>query len=130
GTAAIPATRSLREKPNATAREGQQRKVRRKEIFSFGVLAAVLAKLSQRTNDFRRVTRKIDAIDIARSRQIYCKFLLDTPGMGGKKQHALAQAGGLANIVSNKDDCFFALFPNSLKVAVELFPRQRIQRRK
>ena len=75
-----------------------------------------------------RVFGEIDAVEVARARQINHEFFLNAPGMRRKKKHAIAETGRFANIVRDEDDRLVARFPDALDVAVKLLAGERIER--
>ena len=48
--------------------------------------------------------------------------------MWRKKNNTVAEAGCLANIMSDKDNCLLARLPDSLNIPVKLFPSERVKR--
>src|SRR6266581_7433137 len=47
--------------------------------------------------------------------------------MWRKKQHAIAETGGLPHVMRDEDDGFAARFPDLLNIAVKLLARERIK---
>ena len=55
------------------------------------------------------------------------ELLADAAGMRGEEDDAIAEAGGLADVVGDEDDGFFADGPDFLDVAVELLAGQGVE---
>src|SRR6266496_6081273 len=102
----------------------------RGEIVSFSSNGLGLTKALQSLGDSCGMSGKIDTVDITRSRQFHCEFLLNATRVRRKKQNAIAQTCRFTNIVRDEDDGFTTCFPNLLNVTVKLLARESVKRGK
>ena len=82
----------------------------------------------QRRSEFRGVLRDVDAVEIARSRQINFKDLADPARRGRHDHDAIGQARGFADVVGDEDDRLAPFLPDLLDIAVELLARHGVER--
>src|SRR4051794_10372828 len=126
--AAGPATRFEAGRAVARARRGAQRTPPPRETFSLRNLRAVLADVLQGAHNFGRVAREIDAVDVARPRQIDRELFLDATGMRREKHDPIAETGGFADVVGDEDNRLMTRGPDALDVAVKLLAGEGVER--
>ena len=78
--------------------------------------------------DLGGVLGELDRIDVARAGELDLELLANAAGMRGEKDDAIAEAGGLADVVRDEDDRLLAGLPDFLDVAVELLAGEGVER--
>src|SRR5437764_7323188 len=104
GPAIKPATRFLRETPIPKGRLKSRRRERRRGTVSFGCHHLGLSTLFEGVGNSAGIGGKLDAVQIARPRQLDDEFLLDPSRMRRKKQDSIAQTNRFADVVGDKDN--------------------------
>src|ERR1043166_2855300 len=98
GKAAGPATRFLPDMPLPKATRERQKKQPPKEIVSCYDRGLRLTETLQSFRNTCSVSGKVDAINVARSRKIHDKFLMNASRMRRKKQNTISQTRRFANV--------------------------------
>ena len=97
------------------------------ESFHFAVAASDWATAFEGVGNSAGIGGELDAVQVARSRQLNYEFLLHPTRMRGKKQDSIAQTNRFADVVGDKDNGFAARFPNALEVAIELLAGEGVE---
>src|SRR6267378_1614463 len=121
------ATRFSREKPIPKGRSRPRRKERRGGIVSFRCRSLGLSTGFEGVGNSAGIGGELDAIQVARSRELDYEFLLHPTRMRRKKQDPITQTNRFTNVVGDKDNGFAARFPNALKIAIELLAGEGIE---
>src|SRR5206468_3829226 len=121
------ATKSLHETAPPKSVGEQQKRVPPTKSVSFCGCELRLAMTLQRFRNFGGVNRKIDAVDVARPRQVHSKFFPNPTGTRRKYNHPITETSCLAHVVRNKHYRFVPRFPDSLQIPIELLTSQRIK---
>src|SRR6476620_12050408 len=121
------ATRFWREKPIPKERSRPRRKERRGGIVSFRCRSLGLGTAFEGVGNSAGIGGELDAVQVARSRQLDYEFLLHPYRMRRKKQDPIAQTNRFADVVGDKDNGFAPRFPNALEVAIELLAGEGVE---
>src|SRR6266567_814108 len=122
-----PATRSWREKPIPKGRSRPRKRERRGEIVSFRDRSVGLGAAFEGVGNSAGIGSELNAVQIARSRQLDHEFLLHPTRMRRKQQNPITQTNRFANVVSDKDNGFASRFPNALEIAIKLLAGKSIE---
>src|SRR5205807_3033976 len=122
-----PATRFSQEKPTPKGRSGSRKRERRGGIVSSRGRSFGLGTAFEGVSNSAGIGRELDAVQVARSRQLDYKFLLHPSRMRRKKQDPITQANRFANVVGDEDNGFASRFPNALEIAIELLAGEGIE---
>src|SRR5438046_4122801 len=121
------ATRFSREKPIPKGRSRPRRRERRGGIVSFRCRSLGLGTAFEGVGNSAGIGGELDAVQVARSRQLDYKFLLHPPRMRRKKQDPIAQTNRFADVMGDKDNGFASRFPNALEIAIKLLAGEGIE---
>src|SRR5437879_1050275 len=83
---------------------------------------------AQRAREPGGLLRDLDAVEIARPRQVDVEHLADPARRGRHENYSIGETGGFTDVMRDENDRFAPLLPNPLDVAVKLLPRHRIER--
>src|SRR5882724_3251885 len=122
-----PATRFSREKPIPKGRSRPRKRERRGGIVSFRCRSLGLGTAFEGVGNSASIGRELDAVQVARSRQLDHEFLLHPTRMRRKKQDPITQTNRFADVVSDKDNGFAPRFPNALEIAIKLLAGKSIE---
>src|SRR6266568_4941164 len=122
-----PATRSWREKPIPKGRSRPRKRERRGGIVSFRDRSVGLGAAFEGVGNSAGIGSELNAVQIARSRQLDHEFLLHPSRMRRKQQDPITQTNRFANVVSDKDNGFASRFPNALEIAIKLLAGEGIE---
>src|SRR5213082_2382382 len=122
-----PATRFSPEKPIPKERSRPRKRERRGGIVSFRYPSLGLGTAFEGVGNSASIGRELDAVQVARSRQLNYEFLLHSSRMRRKKQDPIAQTNRFADVMGDKDNGFAPRFPNPLEVAIKLLAGEGIE---
>src|SRR5205807_6195695 len=122
-----PATRFSREKPIPRERSRPRRKERRGGIASCRGCGLGLGAAFEGVGNSAGIGGELDAVQVARSRQLDYEFLLHPTRMRRKKQDPITQTNRFADVMGDKDNGFASRFPNALEIAVKLLAGESIE---
>src|SRR5437773_6284709 len=121
------ATRSLLEKPIPREQSRRRRKEQREGYVSCRCGSFGLDFTFECVSDSTGVGGKLNAVQVARPRQLDYEFLLHPPRMRRKKQDPITQTNRFADVVSDKDNGLAPRFPNTLEITIKLLAGKSIE---